>query len=182
MFLFQDYIVCECYIIAQCSGELLCIIQQLRLQLKYSNPPDHVHGHDIIFSAIQLRSANCLSSLVLALPRLVPPLTISLGGIIAIHDDQVLRPVVMSPREVRVQDVLGALSVSLLRIDTGTRHVGNHGIPSTEGVLGVAERVVLGCWLREPDVTSVATKVAGFQGLGDVFLDDNGAASGVDEP
>ena len=58
----------------------------------------------------------------------------------------------------------------------------NHGVPSAEGVLGVAERVVLGCWLREPDVAPVTTEVAGLESVSDVFLDDDGAAGGVDEP
>jgi len=42
--------------------------------------------------------------------------------------------------------------------------------------------MVLGCRLREPDVAAVAAEVAGFQGLGDVFLDDDGPTGGVDEP
>jgi len=42
--------------------------------------------------------------------------------------------------------------------------------------------VVLGSWLREPDVAAVAAEVAVLEGVGDVFFDDDGAAGGVDEP
>lgn len=38
------------------------------------------------------------------------------------------------------------------------------------------------CWLREPDVATVAVQVAGLESFGDVFLDDNGTAGGIDEP
>ena len=42
--------------------------------------------------------------------------------------------------------------------------------------------MILGGRLGEPDVTPVAAEVAGFEGFGDVFLDDDGTAGGVDEP
>jgi hypothetical protein len=42
--------------------------------------------------------------------------------------------------------------------------------------------VILGCGLREPDVSAVAAKVAGLERLGDILLDDDGTAGGVDEP
>ena len=59
--------------------------------------------------------------------------------------------------------------------------MGNHGIAATPGVLGVAERVVLGGGLGEPDVAAVAGEVARLEGVGDVLLDDDGAAGGIDE-
>jgi hypothetical protein len=49
-------------------------------------------------------------------------------------------------------------------------------------VRGGAEGVVLGGGLGEPDVTAVAAELAGGEGCGDVLLDDDGAAGGVDEP
>ena len=97
-------------------------------------------------------------------------------------NNQILRAVVLTAGEVRVQDVLSALGVTDLRIDRGTRHVGDHGITTAPGVLSVAERVVLRSGLGEPDVTAVAAEVAGLEGLGDVLLDDDRAAGGVDEP
>lgn len=97
-------------------------------------------------------------------------------------NNKVLRAVVLTAGEVRVQDVLRALGVADLRVDRGTRHVGDHGIATAPGVLSVAERVVLGRRLGEPDVTAVAAEVAGLEGLGDVLLDDDRAAGGVDEP
>jgi hypothetical protein len=42
--------------------------------------------------------------------------------------------------------------------------------------------VLLWCWLREPDVSAVAAEVAALKCIGDVFLDNDGAAGGVDEP
>jgi hypothetical protein len=60
--------------------------------------------------------------------------------------------------------------------------VGHHGVAAAEGVLGVAEDVVLGSGLGEPDVTTVAAEVAALEGVGDVLLDDDGATGGVDEP
>jgi hypothetical protein len=49
-------------------------------------------------------------------------------------------------------------------------------------VLSVAERVVLGGGLGEPDVTTVAAEVARLEGLGNVLLDDDSTTSSVDEP
>ena len=60
--------------------------------------------------------------------------------------------------------------------------MGDHGVTTAPGVLGVAERVILGSGLGEPDVTTVSAEVAGLEGLSDVLLDDNSATGGVDEP
>jgi hypothetical protein len=109
-------------------------------------------------------------------------LTVCLCRIVTIDDNQILRAVVVLASEVGIENGLGSVGVSLLSIERGTGHVGNHGVSATEGVLGVAEWVVLGCWLREPDVSSVTAEVAGLEGLSDVFLDDDGTSGGVDEP
>ena len=60
--------------------------------------------------------------------------------------------------------------------------MGDHGVAAAEGVLGGAEWVVPGRGLREPHVAAVAAEVALLEGVGDVLLDDDGAAGGVDEP
>ena len=60
--------------------------------------------------------------------------------------------------------------------------MGNHGVASTEGVLCIAERVVLRRGLREPDITTVATELARLKGLSDILLDDNSTTSSVDQP
>lgn len=60
--------------------------------------------------------------------------------------------------------------------------MGDHGIAAAEGVLGVAQRVVLGRGLGEPDVTTVATELTSLESLGDVLLDDDSTTGGVDEP
>lgn len=60
--------------------------------------------------------------------------------------------------------------------------MGDHGVAATEGVLGVAQRVVLGGGLGEPDITTVAAEVARLEGVSNVLLDDNGTTSSVDEP
>lgn len=109
------------------------------------------------------------------------PLAVGLGGVGAAVDDEVLGAVVVLAGEVAGDDGLGALGVALLGVEGGSRHVGDHGVAAAPGVLGVAQGVVLGGGLGEPDVTAVAGEVAGLEGLGDVLLDDDGAAGGVDE-
>ena len=88
----------------------------------------------------------------------------------------------MLSAQIALQDRLGAVSVALLGVEGRARHVRDHGVAAAEGVLGVAERVVFRCGLREPDVAAVAAEVAALEGFGDVFFDDDGAAGGVDEP
>ena len=109
-------------------------------------------------------------------------LTVGLRRIIAINNNQILRTIVVLAREVGLENSLGAIGISLLGIEGGSRHVRNHGVSAAEGVLGVAERVVCGCWLREPDISSVATQVAALESFGHVFLDDDGSSGGIDEP
>ena len=96
--------------------------------------------------------------------------------------NQILGLIVLPATKVAVEDGFGARRVALLRVDGRARHVRHHGVSAAEGVLGVTERVVLGGRLREPDVPAVAAEVAGCEGVGDVFFDDDGAAGGVDEP
>ena len=109
-------------------------------------------------------------------------LSISLGSVVTLVDNQILRAVVVATREVAVENVLGTLGITDLSIDRSTRHVRNHGVTATPGTLNVTERVVLGSGLREPDVTTVSAQVTALDGLGDIFLDDDGTTSGVDEP
>lgn len=96
-------------------------------------------------------------------------------------DDQVLRSVVMLASEVAGKDSLGTVGIALLGIERGTGHVRDHGITATEGVHGGTQRVVAGSGLGEPDITTIASKVARLEGLGNILLDDNGTTSGVDE-
>jgi hypothetical protein len=42
--------------------------------------------------------------------------------------------------------------------------------------------MVFGCGLREPDVAAITPKMAGLHGLSNIFFDDDGTASSVDEP
>lgn len=132
-------------------------------------------------SADSVRSTHLLLVRTSA-SRIRSTLTIRLRGIITLVNNQILRSVVVLAAQVALKDSLGAVGISLLRIKRGTRHVRNHGVSTTEGVLCVAERVVLGCGLREPDVSSIAAEVAGLESLSNILLDDNGATGGVDEP
>lgn len=109
-------------------------------------------------------------------------LTVSLGGVVTLVDDQILRAVVLTAREVAVEDSLGTVGVTDLSVNGGTRHVGDHGVTAAPGVLGVAQRVVLGSGLGEPDITTVATEVARLEGLGDILLDDDSTTGSVDQP
>jgi len=115
---------------------------------------------------------------------LLPLLTLAicLCGIVTLVDDQIRRLVVLAATEVAVQDSLGTICVSLLGIQTGTGHVGNHGVSSTVWVLDRAEWVFLRCWLWEPHITTIAAQLTRLDGLGDVLLDDDGATGSVNEP
>lgn len=108
-------------------------------------------------------------------------LAIGLGGIVALVDNEILGAVVLLAGEVAGEDGLCAVGVAALGVERGARHVRDHGVAAAKGVLGGAQGVVLGRGLGEPDVASVAGEVARLEGGGDVFLDDDGAAGGVDE-
>jgi hypothetical protein len=138
---------------------------------RYSDDSIVHHSPSLHLSLVRTRS-----------PAVLRAVSISLGSIIPINDNQILRTVIVLSTEVRLENRLGTLSISLLRIKRGTRHVRNHGITTTEWVFGVSERVVLWCWLWEPDITTVTTEVAGLEGICDILLDDNGTTSSVDEP
>jgi hypothetical protein len=95
--------------------------------------------------------------------------------------NEILGAVVVLAVEVALEDELGAVGVALLGIERGARHVGDHGVAAAKGVEGGAQRVVGGSGLGVPDIASVAGEVAGLEGLGNILLDDDGAAGGVDE-
>jgi hypothetical protein len=114
--------------------------------------------------------------------RRLSTLTICLGGIVSVDNNQILRAVIVLASEVRLENSLRAICVSLLSIEGCTGHVRNQGVSATEGVLCVSEDVVLGCGLREPDISSVAAEVTALQSVGNVFLNNDGPTSGVDEP
>ena len=109
-------------------------------------------------------------------------LTVGLGGVITRVDDQILWPVVKAPGVIAVQNRLDTVSVANLGVNRSTGHVRNHSITATPGVLSVAERVVLGCRLREPNVTTIASKVARLESFRNILLDNNGTTGSVDEP
>lgn len=109
-------------------------------------------------------------------------LAISLGSIVTTMDDQILWAVIVLSAKVALDDSLCSKGITLLGVNGGSTHVWNHSVSTTEGVLGIAERVVFGCGLREPNVTAIATKVAGLKGVGDILLHNDGTAGGVDEP
>lgn len=130
-------------------------------------------------------SNNRLSSSSITLRALssLLALTISLGGVVSTLDDEVLGLVVVLAAEVGLEQRLCAGGVALLGVDGGTGHVGDGGVAAAPcAVGGGAEGVLLGCGLDVPDVTTVTAELAGLEGLGDVFLDDDGATGGVDEP
>jgi hypothetical protein len=60
--------------------------------------------------------------------------------------------------------------------------MGNHGIASAPWVLRIAERVILGRGLGEPDITTVSAELTGLERISNILLDDNSATGGVDEP
>lgn len=88
------------------------------------------------------------------------PLSICLSGIVSILDDQILWSVIVSSGEVRFKDILRTHRITCLGINGCTRHVWYHRITTIHGVLGIAERMVCGSWLWEPDVAPVAPEMA----------------------
>ena len=150
-----------------------------------------------IYSTLHLPGHRCMPSLNSRFERLsfylgsishaphlrLVSLTVGLGCVVTLVNNQILRPVIVLTAEVRFQDVLHTGSVALLGIEGGTRHVWYGGVSAAPvHVLGVAEWVVLWCWLWEPNITTVSSKLARLEGFGDVFLDDDGTTCGVDEP
>ena len=127
-------------------------------------------------------SAGAQSPLQLTISLFFRSLTIRLGCIITLVHDQVLKPIILLATEVALQDALGAFGVALLSVERRARHVWDHRVAATEGVLGVAQRVLCWCWLWEPNIATVATQVARLEGFGNIFFDDDGAAGGVDQP
>ena len=91
---------------------------------------------------------------------LLVPLSISLSSIVSVFDNQIFRFIIVSSREVRFKNILRTPCITCLGINRCARHVRDHGIPAVHGILGVAERVIFGCWLWEPDVAPVTTEVA----------------------
>jgi hypothetical protein len=57
----------------------------------------------------------------------------------------------------------------------------DHGVASSPWVLGIAEWVVLWCWLREPHITTISSKVTGLERISNILLDDDGSTSSVDK-
>ena len=58
----------------------------------------------------------------------------------------------------------------------------HHRVTAAHGVLSVAERVVFRCRLWEPNIASVTTEMARLESFGNILLDNDGTACGVDEP
>ena len=109
-------------------------------------------------------------------------LTVGLGRVVTLVNNQVLRVVVLLATEVAGQDSLGASGVTLLRIDGGTRHVRDCGVTTLPLVLGSAQRVLLGSGLNIPDITTVTVELARLKSFSDILLDDDGTTSSVNKP
>lgn len=84
--------------------------------------------------------------------------------------------------QVVVQNDLGTLSVSRLRVQGGTGVMGNHAVSASEGILHRAPDVIARSRLLVPDVSSVTAELAGFECCGNSILVADGTTSGVDEP
>lgn len=150
------------------------------------NPQQDTGTRHRLGNNMRLRLGNnsrLSSSITLRALSSLLALTISLGGVVTTLDDEVLGLVVVLAAEVGLEQRLCAGGVALLGVDGGAGHVGHGGVAAAPGAVGGgAERVLLGCGLDVPDVTTVTAELAGLEGLGDIFLDDDGATGGVDEP
>ena len=87
-------------------------------------------------------------------------LAISLCGVVAIVNDEVLWAVVVLATKVTLKNSLCAVGITLLGIERSARHVRDHGVAATERVLGRAQRVVTMRGLGEPDVTAVTGEIS----------------------
>ena len=105
----------------------------------------------------------------------------STGLILADADDDILG-LLGSTSEVVLQDLLGAVGISGLGIQSRSRVMGNHAVSTTEGVLHRAPWVVLGSGLHIPHITSVAAELSAGKGSSNSVLVADGTTSGVDEP
>lgn len=87
----------------------------------------------------------------------------------------------MLATQIALKNGLGTIGIALLGVERCSRHVRDHGITTTKGVLGSSEGVTALSWLGEPDITTISGKVARLEGGGNVFFDDNSTAGSVDE-
>lgn len=110
------------------------------------------------------------------------PLAVGLSNVITAANNEILVLVVMTAREVALENSLGALSVTDLCVDRGTRHVRNHGVATAPWALHVAEWVVLGGGLGIPDITTIASQVARLDSFSNILLNDNSTTGSVNEP
>ncbi|KAH3671631.1 hypothetical protein OGAPHI_000336 [Ogataea philodendri] len=108
--------------------------------------------------------------------------SVRLGLVLTVQQDDVLRSVVELLGEERLQDVLGTLGISDLGIDNGSGVVRSHGVTSTVLVGHGSPWVVLWSWLREPDVSTVASELARLDCGCNVLSNTDGTSGGVDQP
>lgn len=66
----------------------------------------------------------------------------------------------MLATQVALKNSLSTIGIALLSIKRSSRHVGDHGVATSEWVLGGSQWVVPVSGLRVPDITAVTSKVA----------------------
>lgn len=84
--------------------------------------------------------------------------------------------------EIVLNDLLGAVGVSALGVESGARVMGDHPVTTTEGVLHGPPGVVLGSGLDIPDIAGITPKLTALDSLSDGILVADGTTSGVHEP
>ena len=104
-----------------------------------------------------------------------------LGFVSSLANDDVGR-ILLLAGEVVLEDRLRTVGVASLGIEGGTGIVGHHTVSTAQRVLHRPPRVVLGCGLDVPHITTVASEVAALDRLSDCLTITNRTTSSVDEP
>lgn len=107
----------------------------------------------IAYPSIKLHQGALLCLLLLHLP-----LPIRFGRIVSSNNNEILGAIIEASRQIAVDDVLGALCISGLGIDSSSAHVRDHGVSSAERVGGIAKRMILRSRLREPNIYNSISK------------------------
>lgn len=142
----------------------------------------------------QLPSSNCVKSrqTFVAAEYIPEPtaeyllshlsLPIRSGRVVSFVQYQVCGVIVVLPAEIALQNALHSTRITLLRIERASRHVRNHAIATTQGILSIAKNMVLRCRLGSPDISSIAIEVTRLQRSRNVLGNDNSTAGSVNNP
>jgi hypothetical protein len=108
--------------------------------------------------------------------------TVSLGTIMAVDTDDILRSVFLLARQKDLEDLFVTLGGPALGTNGSAGDTGSHGVSPAVLVSHGSPGVVFGGRLGKPDVSAVCSDLARLEGFGNVLGDADGSSGGVDEP